>query len=51
MLDLMYTGEGVLYHVTYPMMHMMYLPPPPEQNDIQMPVKILPSRNFVCGRK
>ena len=26
-------GEGTLYHVSYPMMHVMYLPPAPGQND------------------
>ena len=36
--------EGVPYHVTYPTIHVMYLSPV----NRQMPVKILPSRNFVC---
>ena len=33
-------GGGVPYHVTNPTMHLM-LPPPPEQNDRQIPAKIL----------
>ena len=33
----------------YPMIHMMYLPPPP-QTEWQTPVKTLPFRNFVGGR-
>ena len=41
-------GDGVPYHVTYPMMHEMYLPLRPV--DRPMSVKTLPSRNFVCGR-
>ena len=43
-------GEGVRYHVTYPIVHLMLLtypptPPLPPVNK-QMPVKILPSPNF-----
>ena len=40
--------ERIPYHVTDPVMHVMYLPPVPKQNDRQTPVKRLPSRNFVC---
>ena len=42
---------GYPYHMTYPTMHVM-LPshPPCGQNDGQMPVKTLPSRNYCLGR-
>ena len=40
-------GVGVPYHVTYPMMHVMYLPPPLGQThackNITFPVKIIDS--------
>ena len=38
--------QGVLYRVTYSMMHLMYLQIPCEQRDAFK----LPSRNFVCRR-
>ena len=41
-------GWRIPYHVAYPMMHVMYLPP--NLVNRQMHVKTLPSRNFVCGR-
>ena len=39
---MVYQGVG---YVTYPMIHVRYLPPPPVNR--QIPVKTLPSRNFV----
>ena len=41
--------SDVPYHLTYPMMHMMYLPPPPFLKR-PMPVETLPSHNLVYGR-
>ena len=41
--------QGVPYHVTFPMMHVMSPTPSSEQNDRQLPVKTLPSRNFIGG--
>ena len=48
---LMPRREVVHYHVTYPMMHLMYLPPLPVERmtDWQTSLKTLPSCNFVCS--
>ena len=40
--------RDTLYHVIYPMMHVM-LPPLKNRNNRQTPVKTLPSRNYYCG--
>ena len=41
---------GVSYHVTYPMIHFVFVTYLPKHNERQTPVKKLPSHNFVGGR-
>ena len=45
-------GMGLPYHVIYPMLHVMYLPPPPLVRTVQTPVKTIPSAtSFGAGNE